>query len=118
MTTNCKVKTASETVSDNIEDLTELDAVLPVAKKAKIIDVERIIMGEEFPDVEINFAKQLLKNQFPKVTGLTCILYQEKKVEFGLPEMAKLLPVACKRLRKWNFQKFINMVSDPLSITR
>jgi len=38
-------------------------------------------MGQELSDVEINFAQQLLKNQFPKVNGLTRNLYQEKKVE-------------------------------------
>jgi len=34
------------------------------------------------------------------------------------PEMAQLLPVARKWLRKWNFWKVTDMASDPLSIPR
>ena len=63
----------SGTTSDDIgalNSLTEPDAEvgaeLPVAKKAKIIHVEGIIIKQQLPDVEINFAHQLLKEQFPK----------------------------------------------------
>ena len=42
------------------EDKAEKDVRSPQKKRAKCIDVERIIMGEESCDIEINFA-QLLK---------------------------------------------------------
>ena len=73
-------------ISDNEEapmiNLTESDAsTSPVKKKAKNIDLERVVMGEKLNDVEINFAQQLLKAQFPNTNDLLCTLYQEKKVE-------------------------------------
>ena len=65
-----------------IINLTEPDAsTSPAKKKAKSIDLERVVMGEELSDVEINFAQQLLKGQFAKINVLLCTLYQEKKME-------------------------------------
>ena len=42
----------------------------PAKKRAKIIDTEHIIMGEELTDLEINLAQQLLKKQFANINGL------------------------------------------------
>ena len=57
-------------------NLTEPDAsTSPAKKKAKSTDLERVVMGEELSDVEINFAQQLLKAQFAKINGLLCTLY-------------------------------------------
>ena len=80
-----KHKPTSQTASDNVESVINLiepesDTEPPVAKKTKVIDVERIIMGQQLSDVEINFAQQLLKEQFSKINGLICTLYQEKKI--------------------------------------
>ena len=97
----------TETERDIIEEedvinLTEPDAELPVAKKAKVFDGERIIMGQQLSDVEINFAQQLLKEQFPKVNGLTNTLYQEKRVERGETSVLnKLQIVHCKIRQHW-----------------
>ena len=42
----------------------------PMKKRAKCIDMEKIIMGEELCDNEINYAQYLLKEQFGEVNGL------------------------------------------------
>ena len=97
----------TETERDIIEEeyvinLTEPDAELPVAKKAKVFDGERIIMEQQLSDVEINFAQQLLKEQFPKVNGLTNTLYHEKRVECGEASVLnKLQIVHCKTRQYW-----------------
>ena len=38
----------------------------PANKKAKSIDLDRVVMGEELSDVKINFAQQLLKLNLPR----------------------------------------------------
>ena len=63
------------------EDIAEEDGQSPQKKRAKSTDVQKIIMGEELCDIEINFAQQLLKAQFANLNGLTSTLYQEKKVQ-------------------------------------
>ena len=48
-------------LSDNQEDsAVDLDAKSPQKKRVKLVDTERIIMGE-LSDTEINIAQQLLK---------------------------------------------------------
>ena len=42
----------------------------PQKKRGKSMDLERILMGEELCDVEINFAQQLLKAQFNLLSHL------------------------------------------------
>ena len=42
----------------------------PPKKKPKNFSEEDIIMGQELSDLEINFAQDLLKGQYPKLTGL------------------------------------------------
>ena len=96
----------SGTVGDNEEspviNLTEPDATSPAKKKVKHIDLERVIMGEEITDVEINFAQQLLKAQFAKINGLLCTLYQEKKVELTDSSVQnKLQIIYCKSRHHW-----------------
>ena len=48
----------------------------PSKKKAKFINLEGIIMGDQLTDIEINVAQSLLKKQFPKLNGLASTLYQ------------------------------------------
>ena len=52
----------------------------PPRKRIKCFDAERIIMGEQLTDVEINFAQHLLKSQFKHVNGLHLTLQQDKKL--------------------------------------
>ena len=48
----------------------------PPTKKRKIFDAEKIIIGEELSDVEINYAQRLLKDKHPNVGGLRTTLYK------------------------------------------
>ena len=50
----------------------------PQKKRTKYIDTEWIIMDKELSDLEIDFAQRLLKEQFPKLNGLSSTLYQDK----------------------------------------
>ena len=67
-------------LSDPSVDITESCSVddEPPAKKHKIFDAEKIIMGEELSDVEINYAQRLLKEKHPNVSGLRTTLYKGK----------------------------------------
>lgn len=53
----------------------------PAQKKRKLSDsyVEKVIMSEELTDVHINIAQNLLKKQFPNLSGLQCTLLQAKE---------------------------------------
>ena len=44
--------------------------------------MERIIMGEELSDVDINLAQRLLRVQFPKLGGLQSTLLQQKRHQY------------------------------------
>ena len=50
----------------------------PPKKKAKNFSEEDLIMGQELSDLEINFAQELLKGQYPKVSGLQSTLFHER----------------------------------------
>ena len=77
--TECEA-TEKENISPNsFVDLTKyLDAEPPPAKKQRINDYERIIMGEELSDIEINYAEQLLKVHHPKFGGFHSTLLQRR----------------------------------------
>jgi len=62
--------------SDMLDKTVEYGAVSPQKKRTKLVDSERIIMGEELTDLEINLAQQLLKKQFPNLNGFTSTLLQ------------------------------------------
>ena len=49
----------------NVEEIT-----CPPAKKKTKLDTERIIMGEELTDLEINVVQQMLKEQFHHINRL------------------------------------------------
>ena len=84
------------------EDIAEEDDQSPQKKRAKSIDVEKIIMGEELCDIEINFAQQLLKAQFANLNGLTSTLYQEKKVQLTESLIQnKVQIIYCKTRHHW-----------------
>ena len=72
-------KSVVKNEEDTIKDQAEQGTQSPQKKRTKYVDTERIIMGEELSDLEINFAQQLLKEQFPKFNGLVSSLYQDKK---------------------------------------
>ena len=72
----------SPTISvDGSVDITESCTVDELPAKKQIFDAEKIIMGEELSDIEINYAQQLLKEKHPKVNGLRTTLYTKKLSE-------------------------------------
>ena len=78
-------------------------------KRAKCIDMERIIMGNELCDIEINYAQYVLKEQFGEVNGLVSALYQDKK--FQMIETlvwSKLQIIHCKGRRHWVVVAMLN----------
>ena len=77
-----RVEKAKDDVIEETVDLTKscnIDS--PPAKKQKCFDVEKVIMGEELTDFEINYAQRLLKVKHPRVNGLRTTLYQGKMQE-------------------------------------
>ena len=48
----------------------------PHKKRSKVFNLVGIIMGNELSDSEINFAQDLLKEQFNKLNGLQSTLLQ------------------------------------------
>ena len=82
------------TISENCKEFQEVidvsDVESPMKKKAKLCDVD------------INFAQQLLKSQFPKINGLACTLYQEKKVNFTAALVQNNIQIIyCKSRHHW-----------------
>ena len=86
-------------LSDSSVDITESCSVdyKPPAKKQKIFDSEKIIMGEELSDVEINYAQQLLKEKHPNINGLRTTLYKGK-----IPEIENSVQIVhCLARHHW-----------------
>ena len=87
----------------------ELDLEEPPTKRAKVINLEGIIMGELLTDIEINFAQSQLKNQFPKLNGFASPLYQEKKLELTEASVQnKLQIIHCKSRQHWIVASTLN----------
>ena len=82
-------------------DLIDVEKITcsPAKKKTKI-DTERIIMGEELTDLEINVAQQLLKEQFHHINGLESTLLQERYVKTSKEVRNKLQIIFCKERNK------------------
>ena len=82
----------------------------PPRKKTKQFDVERIIMGHELSDLEINLAQQLLKQQFTKLNGLQSTLLQQKVPVLGPMEglQNKVQLIFCKERKHWVVATTIN----------
>lgn len=74
---NLKKLSAEDVVDLVVDDKVES----PPTKKPKL-DYERIIMGEELSDIEINYAQQLLKANHPKFNGFQSALVMRKVEQF------------------------------------
>ena len=99
------------------EDKAEKDGWSPRKKRAKCIDVERIIMGEELCDIEINFAQHLLKAQFTKLNGLTSTLYQEKQVQLTESLIQnKVQIIYCKTRHHWIAASTVNCATSEVRV--
>ena len=93
-------------LSDPYVDITESCSVdnKASAKKQKIFDPEKIIMGEELSDVEINYAQQLLKKKHPNVSGFPTTLYKGK-----IPEIEDSVQIVhCSTRHHWITVSTIN----------
>ena len=88
-----------------------VDDQSPSDKKPKNFSEEDIIIGQELSDLEINFAQDLLKGQYPKLTGLQSTLFQERNT-------GKLFPssfitnciqiIRCKARHHWVTASTVN----------
>ena len=94
----CKSGQSSEEVV-NLVDQDEPHVDEPPKKKAKIINFEGVVMGEQLTDAEINFAQSLLKKQFPKLNGLASTLYQTILSEASVQN--KLQIIHCNSRQYW-----------------
>ena len=104
----CKSGQSSEEMV-NLVDQDEPHVDEPSKKKAKIINFEGVIMGEQSTDAEINFAQSLLKKQFSKLTSLASTLYQEKKTILSETSMQiKLQIIHCKSRQHWIVASTLN----------
>ena len=60
------LKIKSEPTEESSVDLTDVEVdASPPSKRARLGDMEKIIMGKELTDIEINLAQEFLKSQFP-----------------------------------------------------
>ena len=92
----------------NLVDQDEPHIDEPPKKKAKIINFEDVIMGEQLTDAEINFA-QSLKKQFPKLNGLASTLFQENKTILSEASVQnKLQIIHCKSRQHWIIASTLN----------
>ena len=74
----------------------------PPKKKAKNFSEEDLIMGQELSDLEINFAQELLKGQYPKVSGLQSTLFQERIKLFSTGFITSCIQIIhCKMRHHW-----------------
>ena len=62
---------------DVVDLLADDEVQSPPTNKPKL-DYERIIMGQELSDIEINYAQQLLKANYPKFNGFQSTLVMRK----------------------------------------
>ena len=82
---------------------------LPPKKRHKIYDEERIIMGDQLTDLEINYAQQLLKQQRTHVNGLTSTLLQEKGSNLTRDTVKNRVQIIyCRNRRHWVVATTIN----------
>ena len=99
-------KIKSEPTDECAVDLTDLVHVeadaSPPSKRPKLGSVEKIIMGKELTDTEINLAQQLLKSQFPGVNGLQSTLLQDKQTILTEKSVRDNIQIIhCKRRHHW-----------------
>ena len=96
------VRSSATSVIKSEENTVDQGTQSPQKKRTKYIDTERIIMDEELSDLEINFAQQLLKEQFPKLNGLVPTLYQDKKIKLTEASVRnKIQIIHCKSRHHW-----------------
>ena len=110
------VPVASKIPEPHVIDVDQISCS-PVKKRAKHFDAEQIIMGEELTDLEINFAQQLLKEQFKDINGLQSTLLQERKVTLTKTTVKNILQIVfCKERKHWIVATTINCAHDEVKV--
>ena len=89
----------------------------PPRKKKKDFDEEQIVMGEELTNVEMNFAQQLLRQQFKRINGLCSTSLQEKVSNLTKKSMASRIQIIhCKGRKHWILATTINFKHDTVKV--
>lgn len=89
----------------------------PLKKRLKVFDTEGIIMGNELSDDEINFAQQLLKEQFNKLNGLHSTLLQGKRVNLTESETKnKIQIIHCYSHHHWIVASTVGCALDQVKV--
>ena len=89
----------------------------PPRKKQKEFDEEQIVMGAELTDLEINFAQQLLKQQFKDINGFCSTLLQEKATNLTTSSMANRIQIIhCESRRHWILATTVNCKCDNVKV--
>ena len=102
----CSSVAQSNEDQNAIVDLTHFteDEVVrsPQKKRSKVFNSEGIIMGNELSDSEINFAQDLLKEQFNKLNGLQSTLLQGNQLNLTENETRnKVQIIHCYSRHHW-----------------
>ena len=88
-------------------------------KKQARFDEERLLMGEELSDREINFAQQILKQQFGHINGLCSTLLQDKDKPYNLTTSTlsnRIQIIYCQSRRHWIVATTINANCDIVKV--
>lgn len=81
----------------------------PPKKRQRVYNEERIIMGDELTDLEINFAQQLLKQQCDHINGLSSTLLQEKESKLTRDLVKNRVQIIyCRNRKHWVAASTIN----------
>ena len=95
------------------------EVVCSPPKKQARFDEERLLMGEELSDREINFAQQLLKQQFDHINGLCSTLLQDKDRPYNLTTTTlsnRIQIIYCPSRRHWIVATTINSNCDTVKV--
>ena len=84
------------------------------AKKKTRFDTERILMGEELTDLEINFAQQLLKEQFQHINGLQSTLLLKRDMKISSKNRLQI--IVCKERKHWVVATTISCINGEVKV--
>jgi len=70
--------TGAQKIYPSVDLTASCSTASPPAKRLKVFDAERIIMGDEMQDSKINHAQRLHQARYPRVNGFRLTLYKGK----------------------------------------
>ena len=71
-------------------------------------------MGEELTDLEINFAQQLLKEQFQHINGLRSTLLLERDMKISSKNRLQI--IFCKERKHWVVATTISCIDGEVKV--